>query len=268
MVARLIVVFSIFSGLSISQTAPALVDYDSQVRPIFAAKCFSCHSQEKRSGGLSLFTYEDVLNGGRNGGTVRPAKSADSLIMMRVTGETQPRMPLVGTPLTDAEIEIVRTWIDQGARRTPTSAPAKGKWEAPLTLEKPAIPPVIWPAWSSPLDRFTASYLKANGIPQPQLVSDRVFARRVYLDVWGLLPSPKELQAFLKDRSPHKREKLVETLLANQKNYAENWISYWNDLLRNDEGVNYHNETASRKSISNLAVDRARKQSSLRSIRL
>ena len=159
-------------------------------------------------------------------------------------------MPLVGTPLSDAEIAIVRAWIDQGARRTPTSAPAKGKWEAPLTLEKPDIPPVVWQSWSSPLDRFTAAYLKANGIPEPQLVSDRLFARRVYLDVWGLLPTPKELRAFLKDRSPRKREKLVAMLLANSDNYAQNWISYWNDLLRNDEGVNYHAETASRKSIS------------------
>jgi mono/diheme cytochrome c family protein len=251
MVLRLFAVFCLFAVLLGAQAAPPAVDYDTQIRPIFAAKCFSCHSAEKRSGGLSLFSYEDVLNGGRNGGTVRPGKSADSLLMMRVTGETQPRMPLIGTPLTDQEIALVRQWIEQGARRTRTSAPAKGKWEAPLTLEKPAVPPVVWPAWSGPLDRFTAAYLKANGIAEPQPVSDRIFARRAYLDVWGLLPSPKELQDFLKDRSPKKREKLIEKLLANQRNYAENWISYWNDLLRNDEGVNYHNETASRKSISN-----------------
>jgi mono/diheme cytochrome c family protein len=244
------VFFALLTGLLRAQNAAATVDYDRQVHPIFAAKCFACHSQEKRSGGLSLYTYEDVLNGGRNGGTVRPGKSADSLLMMRVTGETEPRMPLVGAPLTSDEIALVRSWIDQGARRTPTSAAAKGKWEAPLTLEKPAVPAVAWSDWSSPLDRFTAAYLKANGVTEPELVSDRVFARRVYLDIWGLLPSPKELRAFLKDRSPQKREKLVAKLLANPDNYAENWISFWNDLLRNDEGVNYHNETASRKSIS------------------
>lgn len=250
MVARLFAVLCLLTGLVEAQDVPATVDYDRQVHPIFAAKCFSCHSQEKRSGGLSLYTYEDVLNGGRNGGTVRPGKSADSLLMMRVTGETEPRMPLVGAPLTDGEIAIMRAWIDQGARRTPTSAAAKGKWEAPLTLEKPAIPAEVWSDWTNPLDRFTAAYLKANGVAEPQVVSDWVFARRVYLDVWGLLPSPKELQAFLKDRSRQKREKLVAKLLANPENYAGNWISFWNDLLRNDEGVNYHNETASRKSIS------------------
>ncbi len=237
-------------SLSAAQNGPALVDYESQIRPIFVSKCFACHGQEKRSGGLSFITYEDALNGGRSGGAVRPGKSAESILVARVTGETQPRMPLGAPPLKDSQIALLRAWIDQGARRTPNSPPAKGKWDPPLTLEKPTVPPLTWNAWSSPLDRFTAAYLKANGIDEPQPVADRVFARRVYLDVWGLLPTPKELHDFIKDRSPNKREKLVATLLANSQNYAENWISYWNDILRNDEGVNYHNETASRKSIS------------------
>jgi hypothetical protein len=232
------------------QTTPAIIDYDRQIHPLLAAKCFSCHSQEKRSGGLSLFTYEDVLNGGRNGGTVRPGNSADSMLLKRVSGEVQPRMPLIGEPLTDGEIAVIRQWIDQGARRTPASAVAKAKWEPPLTLEKPALPAMVWQSWSGPLDRFTAAYLKTHGMADPQLVSDAVFARRVYLDVWGLLPSPEELRAFLKDKSPDKRQKLVAKLMADPQKYGENWISFWNDLLRNDEGVNYHSETASRKSIS------------------
>src|SRR5450631_3502316 len=102
MIVRTFVVVCVFAGLLEAQNTSALVDYDSQIQPIFAVKCFSCHSQEKRSGGLSLYTYEDVLNGGRTGGTVRPGKSADSLLMMRVTGDTSPRMPLVGAPLTDS----------------------------------------------------------------------------------------------------------------------------------------------------------------------
>jgi hypothetical protein len=240
----------LLARLLAAQTASAPVDYDRQVHPILAEKCFACHSAEKRSGGLSLSSYEEVLNGGRNGGTVRPGKSAESLLIMRVSGEIQPRMPLVGAPLSDAELAIVRAWIDQGARRTPTSASAKSKWEAPLALLKPPLPEIVWPRWSSPLDRFSAVYLKTNGIPEPPLVSDRIFARRAYLDIWGLLPTPRELRTFLRDRSPEKRAKLVATLLADSTKYSENWISFWNDLLRNDEGVNYHNETASRKSIS------------------
>src|SRR5204862_392100 len=66
----------------------------------------------------------------------------------------------------------------------------------------------------------------------------------------GLLPPPGELQAFIADTSPSKRISLVDRLLADRAKYAEHWISFWNDLLRNDEGVNYYSETASRKSIT------------------
>src|SRR5579871_6769627 len=116
------------------------IDYDRQVHPVLAAKCLSCHSQEKRSGGLSLATYSDVLEGGRSGAAIQPGRSAVSLILQRILGESAPRMPLGAAPLGDAEIALIRAWIDQGARATPTSAPAKPKWEAPLTLQPSAIP--------------------------------------------------------------------------------------------------------------------------------
>ena len=91
---------------------------------------------------------------------------------------------------------------------------------------------------------------RAGKRSEPTLVSDALFARRVYLDVWGLLPAPEELQAFLADRTPAKREALVATLLADDEKYAEHWISFWNDLLRNEDGVTYFSETAGRKSIT------------------
>ena len=58
-------------------------------------------------------------------------------------------------------------------------------------------------------------------------MSDATFARRVYLDVWGLLPEPAELRAFLADRAPDKRERLVATLLSDSDKYAEHWVSFW-----------------------------------------
>jgi len=229
----------------------AQIDFDRQVHPILAAKCFSCHSQEKRSGGLSLGTYADVLEGGRSGAAVKPGSAAASLLVQRATGEMQPRMPLGGPPLAAAEVSILRTWIDEGARATPTSEPAKPKWEAPLTLAKPAIPAAVWKNWQAPVDRFVAAYLAGQGVAEPQPAGDAVFARRAYLDVWGLLPSPDDLRRFLDDPRPNKRDLLVAALLGDDTRYAENWISFWDDLLRNDEGVNYYSETASRKSISN-----------------
>jgi len=73
----------------------------------------------------------------------------------------------------------------------------------------------------------------------PPTVADQVFARRIYLDIWGLLPTPEQLVDFERDRRPDKRDHLIQQLLANRRNYSEHWISFWNDLLRNDEGVVY-----------------------------
>jgi hypothetical protein len=66
------------------------------------------------------------------------------------------------------------------------------------------------------------------------VVEDRVFARRVWMDVVGLLPPPEELDAFVADQAADKREKLVWRLLNDKKAYTEHWLSFWNDLMRND----------------------------------
>ena len=70
---------------SAQTAATARVDFEKQVRPIIEANCLECHSRDKRKGGLSLATYEDVLEGGRSGPIVRPGKSQRSLIVDRLS---------------------------------------------------------------------------------------------------------------------------------------------------------------------------------------
>ena len=247
------------------QSGPGLIDYRTQIQPIIADRCLECHSQDRRKGGLSLATYSDAMDGGRNGAVIRPGNAAGSTLVRHLTGALEPQMPKDEDPLTPAQIALFTTWIDQGARETPASAPASAPWEAALALERPPIPAVVWTAWSSPLDRFVASYLADRRVSEPVLVPDARFARRAYLDAWGLLPTPEQIQAFVRDPSPSKRAALVDTLLADNDKYAEHWISFWNDLLRNEDGVSYFSETAGRRSItdwllpalaSNLPYDR------------
>jgi uncharacterized protein DUF1549/uncharacterized protein DUF1553/cytochrome c len=236
-------------GQAAGNPAPT-IDYQQQVHTILAARCLSCHSAERRSGGLSLAAYIDVLEGGRSGAAIRPGDAAGSLLMQRLTGQVGPPMPLNMPALSAGEITTIRLWIDEGARETIGSAAAKPKWEAPLGLKRPAVPEAIWQDWSAPVDRLVAGYLTEQDVPKPELIGDAAFARRAYLDIWGFLPPPEELQAFLADPNPAKRAALVRRLLADNDKYAQHWISFWNDLLRNDEGVNYFSETSSRKSIS------------------
>jgi len=230
---------------AVAQQAP--VDFMRDVHPILAAKCFACHGGDKRSGGLSLQEYEDVLKGGRSGAAVMPGDSKQSLIMLRVTGVNTPQMPLAGPKLTPQEVATLRSWIDEGARPAQNAALARRPWIPEMALHAPEIPASPWPSWKCPTNRFLAAYFSDHGIPEPSLVSDRIFARRAYLDIWGVVPTPEQLHAFVADKSPEKREKLIETLLADNANYAGNWITFWNDLLRNDEGVNYY---GGRKSIT------------------
>ncbi len=238
-----------------SVNKPSKIDYQLDIHAIFAAHCLTCHNAEKRSGGLSLGTYADIIAGGRSGAAIKPGRSGESLVVRRLLGEILPAMPLSGDPLTQPEIATLRAWIDEGARATPTSAVAKARWEPPLDLTEPAIPPVTWDGWTEPLDRFTASYLKKQGVARPVPVDSAVFARRAHLDFWGLLPAPDELRAFVASTDPDKRAKLVAWLSDNPSRYAENWISWWNDLLRNDEGVAYISEVAGRKSITPWLLD-------------
>ncbi len=227
-----------------------LVDFQVQVQPLLKEHCLECHSQDKRKGGLSLATYADALEGGRNGAVIRPGHSARSLIIDRVTGAVEPQMPKDEPPLSRTELALVRQWIDQGARESRTSPPAPPPWEAPLTLERPAVPAATWESWSAPVDRFVAAYLRRQRSDEPSLVPDALFARRVYLDAWGLLPTPAELDAFVADSTPGKRDALVARLLSDNGKYRDHWISFWNDLLRNEDGVTYFSETAGRKSIT------------------
>ena len=242
-------------GISQAGLKPAKIDYQREIHAVFAAHCLTCHNGEKRSGGLSLGTYADIVAGGRSGAAIKPGHSGESLVVRRVMGEVLPAMPLGGDPLKETEVAALREWIDEGARATPASAPAKARWEPPLSLSEPAIPPVTWAGWTEPLDRFTAAYLKKQGVVQPVLVDSAVFARRAYLDIQGLLPAPDEMRAFAASADPNKRAKLVARLSGDSTAYAENWISWWNDLLRNDEGVAYISEIAGRKSITPWLLD-------------
>ena len=248
--AAAVLIIAAGAGASQEKTKPPRVDYQRDIHAIFAAHCLACHNADKRSGGLSLGTYPDIMAGGRSGAALKPGSSGQSLLVRRILGEVQPAMPLGGDPVASAEIATLRKWIDEGARPTPTSAMAKARWEPPLALREPVVPSARWPGWSQPLDRFTAAYLAKHGAAPPTLVGSAEFARRAYLDIWGLLPTPEETRSFVSSADPQKRGKLVAQLLDNPTRYSENWISYWNDLLRNDEGVAYISEIARRKSIT------------------
>lgn len=88
------------------------------IAPILAEKCVICHSGESAAAGLQLNSFEAVIKGSSRGAVVKPGAAADSELIRRIKGISQPRMPMTGPPyLSDKEIETFERWIAGGLQQ-------------------------------------------------------------------------------------------------------------------------------------------------------
>jgi mono/diheme cytochrome c family protein len=208
------------------------VDFPTAIQPLLENSCVQCHAKGRTKGGFSAETRESFLKGGDSGPAAVPGKGADSLVVKLVTShDADEVMPKKGARWTPEQVAALTKWIDQGM-----------DWPANVTFAKPAplnVSPrkVELPSGgpaTHPLDQLLNTYAAANGVKLADAVDDRIFIRRVYMDLHGLPPTPAEQDAFLADTAADKRQALVKKLLANNTAYAEHWLTFWNDLLRND----------------------------------
>lgn len=215
------------------------IDFARDIQPILQRSCVRCHARGRARGGFSIETRERLLQGGDSGPAVEPGSSAESELIRLVTSlDPEVMMPQKGSRLTSRQVGLLRAWIDQGLPWDPAISFAR---TAPrnLTPRRPDVPPAD-ASLRHPVDRLLAPYLESHEPGPLELVDDRRFARRVYLDLVGMLPTPAELDAFLADERTDRRTRLVDALLADNRRYAEHWLSFWNDLLRNDyRGTGY-----------------------------
>ncbi|MCD6050351.1 MAG: Planctomycete cytochrome, partial [Verrucomicrobia bacterium] len=127
-------------------------------------------------------------------------------------------------PITEAQKETLKQWIAQGAEYQPHWAFAAPK-QAPL----PRVKDGKWPV--NGIDNFVLARLEEEKL-KPSKEADRyTLIRRVYLDLIGLPPTPEEVEAFVKDKSPNAYEKVVDGLLTSP-HYGERWARRWLDLAR------------------------------------
>lgn len=109
------------------------ISFYRQVRPILQRHCSGCHQPAKQGGNLQVVTYDLFKKGGENGPSFVPGMPDDSLIVKQISG-AKPEMPLNSDPLTSKQIDIIRTWIAQGAS---DDTPAAAKDD--ISAEKPPI---------------------------------------------------------------------------------------------------------------------------------
>ena len=179
------------------------------------------------------------LAGSENGAVFDKKKPSDSTLL-KVLLSTDPDT-VMPPPAKDRkrptpqQLQLLQSWMESGAAWEEGFSFVKPAYNAPVRPRLPELPPAA-DSTENPLDRLLKNYYSKNSLPLPSPADDSRFARRVSLDLVGLVPEPESLRAFLADTSPDKRTRLVDALLARNTEYTEHWLTFWNDLLRNDYG--------------------------------
>ncbi len=234
---------SIFCLVARAQETPAEprikpareVHFTNDVQPILAKRCYACHGPDVAESGLSFVNRESALSETESGDhAIVPGDIDASLLIARVisTDENE-RMPPEGDPLKESEVEILRNWINAGA-----------KWQKhwafePLSHPQPpeatsvdehadAVPQ------NNPIDAFIQASLATNGLVANPPADRRTLIRRAYFDLIGLPPSAEEITAFVNDTSHDAFEQLIDRLLAMPQ-YGERFGRHWLDLVRYGE---------------------------------
>jgi hypothetical protein len=211
-----------------AQESKLPVDFQRDIRPILSNHCFRCHGPAAQEGGLRLDE--------RTAATKRaivPGKPDEGRLVKRLTATDDDRMPPpeAGERLKPEQIAKLKAWIAQGAEYAPHWAFTKPR-QAPL-------PKVKDKAWTrNPIDDFVLARLEKEGLkPSPE--ADRsTLIRRLYLDLLGLLPEPKDVEDFVNDTRPDAYAHLVEKVLQSP-HYGEKQARHWLDLARYADSNGY-----------------------------
>jgi hypothetical protein len=227
---------ALLPNLCADEPVPATVEFNRHIRPILSDHCFQCHGPDKakRKAELRLDTESDALG---DAITIVPGKPDKSDLIRRITTSNPRRlMPpeKSGRKLSDRQIQLLRRWIEQGA-----------KWQAHWSFIPPKRPPLPrvrntdWPR--NGIDYFILERLEREGL-QPSPEADRTtLLRRVTIDLTGLPPTPAEVDTFLNDPSPGAYEKVVDRLLASPR-FGERMAVPWLNAARYADTNGYQSD--------------------------
>ena len=222
-------------------SAAESVTFNRDIRPILSDKCYACHGPDKgqRKTELRFDNEEGALVDLKAGGkAIVPGDAENSVLYQRLVSDNEVlRMPpayLGHDKLSGEQIELVRGWIQQGA-----------KWEKhwafipPRRESEPAMGDAAWA--QAGFDNFILARLEEEGLnPSPE-ANRRALIRRVSLDVTGVPQTPAEVSDFVNDTSPNAYEKVVDRLLASPR-YGERMAIRWLDAARYADTNGYQSD--------------------------
>ncbi len=244
---KLITVGIIAMGIAaayLNFTVPKPVDFTSEVKPIINQKCIICHGGVKQKAGFSLLFREEALGKTKSGKPAIIPGDADHSELIRRLGLHDPeeRMPYMHEPLSGEEVDVIRRWINEGAKW--------GEHWAYVPVEEVEIPqPKTFfnliphkSSWAlNPIDNFIEQKIAENGLEPSSPADKQTLLRRVSLDVIGLLPPEHLAEEFLKGTGDGDYEELVDSLLASP-HFGEKWASLWMDLARYADTKGYEKD--------------------------
>ena len=235
--ASLALILTLATASTALADTPAEIRFNRDIHPILSENCFACHGPDShhRKSELRLDTKDGIFGKAKQGVAVVPGDLAKSELIARVTNtdpdEVMPP-PKTGKKLTARQIDLLKQWVQQGA-----------KWEGHWAFIAPVRPPVPTPKrqeWvRNPIDAFVLARLEAEGLAPSPEADKPTLIRRLTLDLTGLPPTPAEVDAFVADNSPDAYEKVVERLLASPK-YGERMALEWLDAARYADTHGYH----------------------------
>ncbi len=218
---------------------PQIIEFKRDIRPILSDHCFTCHGPDEANRKTKL-RFDTEAGAFADLGSYRalvPGDLSKSEMYRRITTKEEAvKMPPVysGRKLTQRQIEMIRLWIEQGA-----------KWQKHWSFIPPKPPPIPqvndrrWPR--NPVDFFILHRLEQQGlVPSPE-ADKTTLIRRVTLDLTGLPPTPAEVDAFLTDTSPDAYEKLAHRLLESPR-YGERMAIRWLDAARYADTNGYQSD--------------------------
>ncbi|MFN4258073.1 MAG: PSD1 and planctomycete cytochrome C domain-containing protein [Gemmataceae bacterium] len=233
-------------GAGGAEPSAAEIDFfERKVRPVLAQQCYECHSTQAKKvrAGLLLDSRAGMLQGGDSGPALAPGKPEASLLIAAINHQ-QFEMPPRGK-LPAAQIADLTQWVAMGAPWPKEAAPtavATGtdfdwqkrkaehwSWQPIRATPPPAVKRQQWP--SNAIDHFILAQLEDKGLTPADDADRRTLIRRLYFDLIGLPPTPRQVQDFVHDSDPHAYEKLVEELLASP-HFGEKWARHWLDVVR------------------------------------
>jgi hypothetical protein len=207
-----------------NESAPS---FNRDIRPILSEHCFNCHGtdEKNRKAGLRLDERGAALRGGRSGtAAIVPGKPEQSELIRRITAHDADEVmppPRVKNPLSAKQIATLRQWVAAGAGYAQHWA-----FEAP---HKETIPNGV-----HPVDFLVNRKLQSANLQPSPPADPATLARRIYLDLIGLPPSPKQLAAFLDAYRQNRARAVVELVrsLESSPQFGERWARLWLDIAR------------------------------------